>query len=113
RNAIKMRPSRPGAQARLAARRGFARLCVILPLPALLRGVRNEILQPRASAMTKNSQLESWVREVTQLCQPERVVWCDGSDREYQAMLRAMVQGGTALWLDSSKRPNSVFVRSD
>ena len=63
--------------------------------------------------MTKHAQLESWVREAATLCQPERVVWCDGSEREYQAMLRLMVQGGTALWLDQAKRPNSVFVRSD
>ena len=63
--------------------------------------------------MTVHPQLEAWVREMAAMCQPERVVWCDGSDGEYQDMLRAMVHGGTALWLDSERRPNSVFVRSD
>ena len=63
--------------------------------------------------MTKHRQLEAWVNEIATMCQPERVVWCDGSEREYQAMLRQMVQGGTAQWLDAQKRPNSVFVRSD
>ncbi len=63
--------------------------------------------------MTSNRRLESWVQEVAALCQPEKVVWCDGSAVEYQTMLRLMVQGGTALWLDPEKRPNSVYVRSD
>jgi phosphoenolpyruvate carboxykinase (GTP) len=63
--------------------------------------------------MIQHRQLESWVNEVASLCQPERVVWCDGSEREYQTILRQMVQGGSAQWLDWEKRPNSVFVRSD
>jgi phosphoenolpyruvate carboxykinase (GTP) len=63
--------------------------------------------------MTEHQPLQTWVDETAQLCQPERVVWCDGSEREYQAMLRQMVHAGTAMWLDPAKRPNSVLVRSD
>jgi phosphoenolpyruvate carboxykinase (GTP) len=63
--------------------------------------------------MRTHQQLEAWVQETAALCQPDRVVWCDGSELEYQAMLRGMVQAGTAIWLDAKKRPNSVFVRSD
>jgi phosphoenolpyruvate carboxykinase (GTP) len=63
--------------------------------------------------MTKNRQLEAWVTETATMCQPEGVVWCDGSEREYQAMMRFMVQAGTAQWLDERLRPNSLLVRSD
>jgi phosphoenolpyruvate carboxykinase (GTP) len=63
--------------------------------------------------VTTHPQLEAWVREMAAMCEPERVIWCDGSAEEYQTMLRAMVHGGTALWLDPARRPNSVFVRSD
>jgi phosphoenolpyruvate carboxykinase (GTP) len=63
--------------------------------------------------MTVHPQLETWVREVAAMCQPDRVVWCDGTADEYEAMVRAMVHAGTALRLDSAKRPNSMFVRSD
>src|SRR5437867_4183858 len=63
--------------------------------------------------MTMHKELETWVQEAATLCRPEEVVWCDGADEEYQVALRRMVHAGTAIWLDPSKRPNSVFVRSD
>ena len=47
------------------------------------------------------------------MCQPDRVVWSDGTQGEYQEMLRLMIHAGTAIALDPQKRPNSVFVRSD
>jgi phosphoenolpyruvate carboxykinase (GTP) len=49
---------------------------------------------------------------VAQLCKPDRVYCCDGSDDEYQAMIRLMVLSGTAIPLDEKKRPNSILVRS-
>ncbi len=61
---------------------------------------------------TQHQRLAAWVEEVAQLCKPDRVQWCDGSDEEYQAMLRLMVLTGTAIWLEDSKRPNSILVRS-
>jgi len=63
--------------------------------------------------MTEHQKLAAWVREMALLCQPDQVVWCDGSAEEYQRMLRQLVQAGTAQWLDPAKRPNSVYVRSD
>jgi len=63
--------------------------------------------------MTTNAKLRSWVEQTAATCQPDQVVWCDGSMQEYQSMLRLMVHTGTAQWLDWNKRPNSVYVRSD
>jgi phosphoenolpyruvate carboxykinase (GTP) len=63
--------------------------------------------------MSNHKALNAWVNEVATLCTPDQVAWCDGSEGEYQNMLRLLVQSGSAVSLDWQKRPNSIFVRSD
>ena len=63
--------------------------------------------------MSTNARLEQWVQETAALCQPDAVVWCDGTPAEYESMLRLMVHAGTAIRLADSKRPGSILVRSD
>ncbi|MGI9101187.1 MAG: phosphoenolpyruvate carboxykinase (GTP) [Terriglobales bacterium] len=61
----------------------------------------------------KNKKLAQWVKEVTELCTPDRVRICDGTSDEYQEMLRLMILAGTAIEMNPKKRPNSIFVRSN
>jgi len=61
---------------------------------------------------SKNKKLLNWVDEMTSLCQPDNVVWCDGTDAEWNAMWALMLKSGTALKLNEDKRPNSYLVRS-
>ena len=61
----------------------------------------------------RNPHLDSWLSEFTTLLKPESVRWCDGSPEEYQRMLNLMVDSGTAVWLNATHRPNSIYVRSD
>ena len=65
-----------------------------------------------ANMEIRHDKLIRWVDEIAQLCKPDNVYWCDGSDQEYQEMLRLMVHAGTAIWMNPEKRANSVFVRS-
>src|SRR6476619_712145 len=64
-------------------------------------------------AKTTNPKVLAFVEEAKVLFKPEQVVWCDGSKQEYQHLLKSLVDGGTAMWLNPEKRPNSILVRSD
>jgi phosphoenolpyruvate carboxykinase (GTP) len=61
---------------------------------------------------TTHKKLISWVQEMTKLCTPDRVFWCDGSEQENQALCDLMVKNGTFIKLDKKKRPGSYLARS-
>jgi phosphoenolpyruvate carboxykinase (GTP) len=62
--------------------------------------------------MSVSSTAQRWVDDVTGLTQPARVVWCDGSKPEYDALIEAMLQDGTLLPLNPRTFPNSYLHRS-
>ncbi len=61
---------------------------------------------------TANQELILWVEGMVDLCQPESVHWCDGSDSENAMLCEAMVKSGTFIKLNETKRPNSYLARS-
>ena len=63
--------------------------------------------------MTKNKKLQNWVEEVKELCQPDSIYWCNGSQEENDRLCEELVQGGTFFRLDPEKRPGSYVARSD
>src|SRR5690242_7173765 len=64
------------------------------------------------STPTTNQKLLTWVKQTAELCQPERIHWCDGSEAENQALCDLMVNSGTLIKLDPKKRPGSYLARS-
>jgi phosphoenolpyruvate carboxykinase (GTP) len=63
--------------------------------------------------MTNHKKLKAWVQEWADLCQPDQVYWCDGSEQENQMLLDQMVASGSAVKLNEEKRPGSYFFQSD
>jgi phosphoenolpyruvate carboxykinase (GTP) len=61
----------------------------------------------------KNSKVRAWIEEVVALCKPEHIHWCDGSQSEYDNLCSTLVDSGTFIKLNESKRPNSYLSRSD
>ncbi|HEY7107296.1 MAG TPA: phosphoenolpyruvate carboxykinase (GTP) [Acidimicrobiia bacterium] len=64
-------------------------------------------------APTENQRLVAWIDDMVDLCEPDDVHWCDGSDAEFEMLCKQLVDAGTLVELDPAKRPGSYWARSD
>ncbi len=65
------------------------------------------------AAPTSHKGRLRFVEDVAALTSPERVVWCDGSGEERDRLCQQLVDQGTVVRLDPSRRPGSYRARSD
>jgi len=63
--------------------------------------------------INNHKKLNNWIEEVKALCKPDQVVWCNGSEKEYNDMCGKLVAKGTFIKLNEQKRPNSFACFSD
>ena len=63
--------------------------------------------------MISYDKLHDWVKEMADLCEPDSIHWCDGSEEEYQSMMEEMVEKKKAIPLNPVKRPESYAFFSD
>ncbi|MDR2712285.1 MAG: phosphoenolpyruvate carboxykinase (GTP) [Clostridiales bacterium] len=61
----------------------------------------------------KNQTLNEWLKEIEELCQPDSVYLCDGSQEENDRLIQEMVDSGLAIPLNQEKRPGCYLFRSD
>ncbi len=65
------------------------------------------------SLASLNRDVSAWVDEVARLTQPDHIVWCDGSESEFQTLERALVDEKALLPLNQASFPGCYLYRSD
>lgn len=66
----------------------------------------------REFATTSNPEVLQWVTEVAELTTPDDIVWCDGSQDEWNRITAEMVEAGSLIPLNKDLRPGSYLARS-
>jgi phosphoenolpyruvate carboxykinase (GTP) len=62
--------------------------------------------------MTNHSALKKWVSECAALCQPDNIVWCDGSLAEKERLEKQAFATGEIIQLNQEKLPGCIYHRS-
>jgi len=62
--------------------------------------------------MGANESVQKWVTGVAAMCRPDDVVWCDGSEDEYERLLQGAIRAGDLIPLDQKTLPGCYLHRS-
>jgi phosphoenolpyruvate carboxykinase (GTP) len=62
---------------------------------------------------SKLESLNQWVEEVASRTRPDHIHWCDGSETEYESLVKEMLDSGELIELNQATHPNCYLHRSD
>ncbi|MDP6042831.1 MAG: phosphoenolpyruvate carboxykinase (GTP) [Dehalococcoidales bacterium] len=62
--------------------------------------------------MTDNIKLKNWVKESVELCQPDDVIWCNGSEAEKERLEKQAFATGEIIQLNQEKLPGCTYHRT-
>src|ERR1019366_3225260 len=69
--------------------------------------------QKQGNHTPSNPLLVKWVEETVELCQPDHVFWCDGSEEAKEALTQNAVDSGALIKLNQEKLPGCYYHRSN
>ena len=66
-----------------------------------------------ATPMTPPKVVSDWVDHVAKITRPDRIHWCDGSEQEYQGLVKRMLASGDLVELNQQTHPGCYLHRSN
>src|ERR1700677_1003689 len=78
-----------------------------------ITGTLSDQKQKLGIKQPSNPLLVKWVEETVELCQPDSVFWCDGSEEEKEALTQQAVDQGVLVRLNQEKLPGCYYHRSN
>lgn len=70
-------------------------------------------LNDKLSSWTENNSLKKWILDAVELCEPDHVHLCLGTEDEYRELIEILLASKTIVKLNSELRPNSYLAYSD
>ena len=55
--------------------------------------------------MNRHRKLQEWVEEMARMCEPDQIVWIDGSEEEQERLTEEAVATGEVTLLDQESYP--------
>jgi RNA polymerase sigma factor (sigma-70 family) len=62
--------------------------------------------------MNQHRKLQEWVDEMARMCEPDTIVWIDGSEEERKRLTQEAVAGGQLAVLDQREYPGCLYQRA-
>ncbi len=62
--------------------------------------------------MTNNKKVLAWLDEMVKMCQPDQIVWIDGSEEQLEALRAEAVSTGEMIKLNQEKLPGCYYHRT-
>ncbi len=61
---------------------------------------------------TEHAEMQSWVKEMAQMCNPDTIYWCDGSEEEKERLTKEALATGELIELNQKLLPGCVYHRT-
>jgi len=62
--------------------------------------------------MTENKTVKAWLDEMVAMCEPEKIIWIDGSEEQLEALREEAVSTGEMIRLNQEKLPGCYYHRT-
>ena len=69
-------------------------------------------IKSMTKSYTRNKKLKDWINKMSRLCQPDNIVWINGTEQQRKELEEEALATGEMVRLDQEKLPNCLYHRT-